>query len=90
VHKVVLPVEAPVGLGVGDEEVAVGWYPRGLDRGEVGAEDVGGGVGVGELDGPLSGAFVFIVKNLSPCSSHDFCVYRWKGTCIPVPMSITS
>lgn len=48
--------ECPVGLGVVDEEAAVGRGPGGLDRGEVCAEDGACGEVFGHFDGPFGGA----------------------------------
>ena len=53
------------GLGeVVDLEFEVGRNHLGLDGGEVGCDDAGGGVGVGEVDGPdaSAGACVFVVS----------------------------
>ena len=48
--------KCPVGLGVVDEEAAVGRAPGGLDRGEVCAVNGGCGEIFGHFDGPFCGA----------------------------------
>lgn len=48
--------ECPVGLGVVNEEAAVGRGPGGLDWGEICAEDGGCGEIFGHFDGPFGGA----------------------------------
>jgi hypothetical protein len=49
-----LVVEDPVLLGVVDEEREVGRDQRRLDRREIRTDNFGGGMKVGEIDGPLA------------------------------------
>lgn len=47
----------PGKLGVLDQEAAVGGHPGWLDRGDVGADYLGGGEGIGDVSGGVLGWF---------------------------------
>jgi hypothetical protein len=52
----IVPLECPVVVEVFNFEADVGWDPVGLDGGEVGADDGGGGEFICEVYGPDAGA----------------------------------